>query len=408
MFGTHGPKPPEVQSGGLVYERKQIGWGKRIYRVMNSVFQCKGLIFVFAIWMFCSGKGWAAEGGVLEAIENEITAILETNRQGVVRIHALYPQLSDDPKTSGAVFTHGTGFVFDTRGYILTIDAAVQGAKDIRVILSSGDQIPARMVGTDPISGVAVIRTETKSLPAVSLGNSERIRIGHYAFILGNDFGNLMPALGSVHEIFGDGDLLQITARVQSSYGGAPVFCSNGKVGGMVWRYEDPSTISNHRPGLSGWGETPSSVFVIPINRAMRVAHALVKNGVMAYGWLGVEVAVRGNDMVVLNVAPDSPARSGGIKPGDVLLTFENRPIAGPHHLKRLVMETLPGTPITLSIQRNGRAESCQVRLGALSERPVLANRPEPAVTTEDEMLYQQINHLQQEMGRLLQMLHRK
>lgn len=367
-------------------------------------------MFVLMAWLFFAGRGWAAEGGILEAIENEITAILETNRQGVVRIHALYPRLSDDPNASGAIFTHGTGFVFDKRGYILTIDAAVQGAEDIRVILSSGDQISAHIVGTDPVSGIAVIRAETENLPAVALGNSERFRIGHYAFILGNDFGNLMPALGSVHEIFRDGDLLQVTARVQSSYGGAPVFCSNGKVGGMVWRYEDPirGIISNNRQGLAGWGEMPSSVFVIPINRAMRVARTLVENGVMNYGWLGVEVAARGNDMVVLNVAPNSPARAGGITPGDVLLAFENRTIAGPHHLKRLVMETQPGTGIKLSLQRNGRTEICQVQLGTLPEQPIMAKRPAPTATQEDEMLYQQINHLQQEMGRLLQMLHRK
>ena len=72
------------------------------------------------------------------------------------------------------------------------------------------------------------------------MGDSEGIRIGHYAFLLGNDFGNLVPAFGSVHEIYHDGDLFQVSARVQSSYGGAPVFCSNGRVGGMVWRYHDP------------------------------------------------------------------------------------------------------------------------------------------------------------------------
>lgn len=351
----------------------------------------------------------AGEGGVLGAIEDEITSIFESNRQGVVRIHALYSHESGDGQP-GPMFTHGTGFIFDARGYIMTIDAAVQGAEAIRVMLATDRQVPAHLVGVDPISGVAVIRVEAENLPTVKIGDSERIRIGHYAFILGNDFGNLEPVFGSVHEIYLDGDLIQVTARVQSSYGGAPMFCSNGKVGGIVWRYEEPASsgpLDNPlMPSFLGRGDVPSSVFVIPINRAMRVAQSLVANGTMAYGWLGVKVEVRGKDMVVQKVTPNSPAKLGGLKPGDVMLAFGDRAIAGPHHLKRLVMESPPGTQVTLGIRRAGQLRACQVTLGTLQEQDMDA-LPDSATAPKGQAVSRQFD-LQEEVGRIWKFLSQK
>ena len=231
---------------------------------MRKMLTC---ILSFGVLILCLVPSFAhaQEGGVLRAIENEIVSILESNRHGVVRIHALFaPDPNQTP--SGPVFTHGSGFVFDSRGYILTIDAAVQGAEEIRVTLTPEKQVRARLVGSDPISGVAVIQVDVDPLPKVEIGDSERMRFGHYAFILGNDFGNLVPVSGTVHEIFQEEDLIQVSARVQSSYGGAPVFCSDGRVGGMVWRYQDNDmgytplgTVASPFMGVPG---TPHSVLI--------------------------------------------------------------------------------------------------------------------------------------------------
>lgn len=356
-------------------------------------------------------KGEAAEGGMLQAIEHEIAAILESNRQGVVRIHALYPRSRAGSGPFGSMFTHGTGFVFDPQGYILTIEAAVKEAEEIRVTLASGMQVRANLVGSDPISGIAVIRAEAENLPTVVMGDSEGIRIGHYAFLLGNDFGNLVPAFGSVHEIYHDRDLFQVSARVQSSYGGAPVFCSNGRVGGMVWRYHDPVRAITQDDGplsqaFLGWSSMPSSVFVIPINRAMRVARSLVSHGQMAYGRLGVEVAQQGNEVVVVGIQSDSPAAQIGLQVGDVVLSFHDRAIAGPIHLQRMVMESVPGETTTLGIRHDGRIVAKQVTLSHMLH-PTLAAPAPPSVTPEDVVIYQQINHLQQEVERLLQIMRR-
>ncbi|MDP6038529.1 MAG: PDZ domain-containing protein, partial [Candidatus Latescibacteria bacterium] len=294
----------------------------------------------------------------------------------------------------------------------LTIEAAVKEAEEIRVTLASGMQVQAVLVGSDPISGIAVIRAEAENLPTVIMGDSEGVRIGHYAFLLGNDFGNLVPAFGSVHEIYKDRDLFQVSARVQSSYGGAPVFCSNGRVGGMVWRYQAPVRALSQDDGplsqaFLGWNPMPSSVFVIPINRAMRVARSLVAHGQMAYGRLGVEVAQRGNEVVVVGIQPDSPAAQIGLQVGDVVLSFHDRSIAGPIHLQRMVMESVPGETTTLGIRRDGRIVAEQVTLSHMLRPTLAASTSASPVTPEDAVIYQQINHLQQEVVRLLQIMRR-
>ncbi len=367
------------------------------------------LCCAMALCLLVVGKGWTEERSLLCALEEEIATILEDNRQSVVRIHTLYPpRVRADSGPFGSVFTHGTGFIFDPQGYILTIEAAIADADEIRVTLASGVQVRAALVGADPISGIAVIRVEAENLPTVVVGDSQHIKIGHYALLLGNDFGNLVPAFGTVHEIYRDTDLFQVSARVQSSYGGAPVFCGHGRVGGMVWRYEDPVRVVVQNDGsLFGWGPMPSSVFVIPINRAMRVARALVAHGQMAYGKLGVEVAQRGNEVVVVNVQPNSPATEGGIRPGDVVLSYRGRAVGGPVHLKRMVLESTPGETAMLGIRREGRVVAIQVELDQMDRSALAALRPEPLIEPVDAAVYQHINYLQREVGRLQQILHR-
>ena len=368
------------------------------------------LCCAMALCLLVVGKGWTEERSLLCALEEEIATIFENNRQGVVRIHTLYPpRVRADSGPFGSVFTHGTGFIFDPQGYILTIEAAVADADEIRVTLASGVQVRAALVGADPVSGVAVIRVEAENLPTVVVGDSQHIRIGHYAFLLGNDFGNLVSAFGTVHEIYRDKNLFQVAARVQSSYGGAPVFCGHGRVGGMVWRYEDPvRAVAQDNSPLFGWGSMPSSVFVIPINRAMRVARALVAHGQMAYGKLGVEVPPQGNEVVVLSVQPNSPATQGGIQPGDVVLSYRGRAVGGPAHLRRMVLESTPGETVTLGIRRKGQVVAIQVELDQMDSSALAALRPAPLVKPEDAAVYQHMSYLQREFGRLWQILHRK
>ena len=138
------------------------------------------------------------------------------------------------------------------------------------------------------------------------------------------------------------------------------------------------------------------------------MARALVAHGQVAYGKLGVEVEPRGNEVVVVNVQPNSPATEGGIQPGDVVLSYRGRAIGGPVHLKRMVLESTPGETATLGIRRAGRVVAIQVELDQMDSSALVALRPAPLVKPEDAAVYQHMSYLQREFGRLWQILHRK
>ncbi len=333
---------------------------------------------VLVLLLVVPAVAWSQEPGLLNAIEDEIAAILERNRPSAVCIHTIHAGTEgEDGLQLGKRFTHGTGFVFDPAGYILTVAEAVRDADEIRVTLASGQQTQATLVAADPASEVAVIRVDADSLPVVSLGNSDRVQVGHYAFILGNAFGNLTPSFGSVHQIHEDRDLIQIVSPVNPGYGGAPVFCSTGEVAGMVWAALGPgaSLGQSAQPQpetatspVQGWQELPTSVFVIPINRAIQAARRLIAETETAYGWLGVE----GEDgpqqgVHVTGISPEGPAAWSSIRPGDLILSYQRRRIAGLAHLIHLVLATPPGTPVALEVQRDGRQFSSRVQVGRMS-----------------------------------------
>ena len=366
-----------------------------------------------------------AEPALLTRVENEIADILEDNRAGVVRIHTILShQREDAPTQFGRRFTPGTGFIFDSAGYVLTVDEAVRGAERITVTMASGVKVPATFIASDPVSEVAVIHIEADSLPVVRLGDSGRVRIGHYGLILGNTFGNLTPSFGVVQELNRDQDLIQLAAPVYPSHGGAPVFASSGEVAGMVWAALDPLA-ALRRAGSQdqatriflGWQEIPTAVFVIPINRAMAIARRLIAERQFVYGWLGVEGEYEPNGgFRVTAITPDGPAGSNGIRPGDLIVGYRGMKIVPGEDLRRLVLSTPPGTSASLEVVRAGAQLSARVEVGQMSaealDRPAVEVRfpplvPDPALMSDpsNQALFKRMQQLEQEMWRLQKQL---
>lgn len=354
--------------------------------------------------------------GLLQKIEAEISDLLEHNRGCVVRIHTIYGPIEDAAALGfGTAYTHGTGFLIDSTGHVLTVDKAVKGASEIRVTLGDGSVVEGEFVASDPTSDVAVIRVPGEHPDQVTFGNSDRVRVGHYSFILGNTFGQLLPSIGSVYEVNRDEDLIQIASSVHPSYGGAPVFNSSGHVVGMVWA----APLQSQSSGIRNTSELPTSVFVIPINRAKRIAATLIERGEMAYGWLGVEVDRETHPVVVTDVAVGGPAWKSGIRPGDQIVAYNGKPVAGPFHLERLVMETPPGIGVPIRVKR----ESITVATEAIvmGRQPVSSSRLVAATVAATKMtvsveapdgaeveLFQQIQTLEQEIGRLRVLMEKK
>jgi len=352
--------------------------------------------------------------GVLQALEAEIATLFDTNRRCVVRIHTIYGGASENvPFELGSGYTHGTGFLIDDAGHILTVDKAVSGASEIRITLADGETAKAAFIASDPASDVAVIRALAPTQDHMTLGNSRGVRVGHYTFILGNAFGQLMPSIGSVYEVTDREDLIQITSSVYPSYGGAPVFNSSGEVMGMVWAapiYPDDRSL------VAGVADLPTSVFLIPINRAKRIADTLIERGRMAYGWLGVDVDRESHPVVVTKVAEGGPAWRSGIRPGDRIVSYNGSAVAGPFHLERLVMETPPGESVPIRVRRESITMSTQAQVqdrelsdGVLNPYGQLAGMSgHSAVATKrvpGQELQDQIHTLEREIGRLRQLM---
>ena len=332
-------------------------------------------LIVAGILLSFPGAAYCRAGSVLKGIEEERAEILERNRAGVVRIHAMFTQSGmADGLQYGKGFMHGTGFVLDSKGTIVTVLRAVKDAEEIWVTLGTGRRLPARFVASDPVSEVAVIQVDAEGLQPIAIGNSDRVRIGHFAFILGNSFGELMPSFGHVFNVDRSQDLIHIAAPVDLSFGGAPVFCSTGEILGLVWALPDPwsGILPEGVPDARMVREFPTTVFVVPINRAVGIAQRLLSGSQTVYGWLGVtgEYDPDYHGVRVDSIAPNGPAASSGIVRGDLIISFQEQQIQSAEHLQSLVLSTTPGTEVRMKIKRGEQPDTPRVEVGKLSIEP--------------------------------------
>ena len=360
-------------------------------------------------------------GSVLKGIEEERAEILERNRAGVVRIHASYIQNGTvEGLQYGKGFMHGTGFVLDSKGTIVTVLRAVKDAEEIWVTLDTGRRLPARFVASDPVSEVAVIRVEAEGLQPIAIGNSDGVRIGHYAFILGNSFGILTPSFGFVYDVDRTQDLIQVAAPVHLSFGGAPVFCSTGKILGLVWALLDPlSGILPEGATDARMMQETNFVFVVPVNRAVRIVQRLLNGSQTVYGWLGVtgEYVPEFQGVRVDSIAPNGPAATRGILRGDLIISFQEQQVESAEHLKSLVLSTPPGTEVRIKIKRGEQPDTPRVEVGKLAVEPgqfpaagydAFSVASQLSMQEDNQVLYREVLRLQREMQLLKQQMIKK
>lgn len=269
-----------------------------------------------------------------------------------------------------------SGFIFDNRGYIMTNNHVVEGADEIEVTLSDDREFRAVIVGQDPSSDVAVIKIEGDDLPAVRLGESESIRVGDWAIAVGNPLElegtvtvGVVSAIGRANlNIRGNTpiyqDFIQTDASINFGNSGGPLVNIRGEVIGM-------NTAIN--PGATGIG------FAIPIDLAREVAEALIAEGKVVRGYLGVvpqEITqdlaeARGLDdvrgIMIASVEDGTPADDAGLVPGDVIREFAGSEITGVPQFRRVVAGVGPGEKVDILIVRDGRERTLTAELG---ERP--------------------------------------
>jgi serine protease Do len=279
----------------------------------------------------------------------------------------------------GRVKVAGSGFIVDPSGYVVTNNHVVKNGKDIKVTLQDGTSLSAKVVGSDPIGDLAVLKVDAgHSLPSVQFGDSSRTRVGDWVLSVGNPFGlggtvtaGIVSANGRdvpTEEHSAYVDYLQIDAPINQGNSGGPTFNEEGKVIGINTAIYSPSG------GSVGIG------FAIPSNIAKPIVEQLEKSGSVTRGWLGVQMQpitpdmedalglTSTNGVVVADVVHDGPAAKAGLKSGDVIVAYNDQPIKNTHDLASAVGNTKPGNTVPTKILRDGKEQTIKVAIDTLKQ----------------------------------------
>jgi serine protease Do len=290
------------------------------------------------------------------------------------------PELRDTPlgrelrrkfgDSSTQTTSAGSGFIIDPSGVIVTNRHVIEPADHIRVALSDGTELPARVIGSDELTDVAVIQvTAPHPLPAAPWGDSRAVEVGDWILAAGNPFGlggsvtaGIVSARG---RDLGDGpfdSFLQLDAPINPGNSGGPTFDMAGQVVGMTTAIVSPSG------GSVGIGFAIPSEIIRPIVAELRA------KGHIDRGWLGV--ALRDTEdknheatgVVIADVEPDSPAQHGGLRSGDVVLAVNNEPVDSSRAVVRAVAAVPPGGSVRVHVRRQARELDIPIIVGRRPE----------------------------------------
>lgn len=257
----------------------------------------------------------------------------------------------------------GSGFVVTKAGIIVTNNHVVGNAREIVVTLDSGRQVSARVVGTDQLTDLAIVKIDVGGdLPTVTWGDSAHMQVGDWILAAGNPFdlgtsftAGIISARGRQIDDDPFDRFFQLDAPINPGNSGGPSFDMRGHVIGVNTAIVSPSG------GSVGIG------FAIPSNLARRVIAALIAHGSIARGWLGIDATDRAGarpGAVITGVDPQGPAGGLGLAPGDVILAVNHHKIGDANDLTRMIAASLPGRRDILEVERRGRLYALPVTIG--------------------------------------------
>jgi serine protease Do len=283
------------------------------------------------------------------------------------------------PEGARIVQGYGTGFVVRPNGVILTNQHVVAAAQKVVVTLSDGSDLPARVLGEDPLTDIAVLKIERQGLTPIVAGRSTDLMIGEWVVALGNPYayllGNAEPTVtvgvvsATGRNILPSGeqtglylDMIQTDAAINPGNSGGPLTNALGEVVGVN------SSIFSSSGGSVGLG------FAIPIERALRVADEIIKTGTVRRAWVGLEVegaaAMRNwksqGGVEVASVVPEGPAAKAGLKVGDVLEQANGRRLRNYLDWEAVKLDLHVGDQVDVTLKSNGRASARRIVTGDL------------------------------------------
>ncbi|MCG8422899.1 MAG: trypsin-like peptidase domain-containing protein [Proteobacteria bacterium] len=268
----------------------------------------------------------------------------------------------------------GSGVIISTKGYVVTNSHVVSKADKIRVSLADGRQLEAEVVGADPPSDLAVLklRGDLGDLQPIDIGASSDMRLGDIVLAIGNPFGvgqtvtmGIVSAKGrSGMGIVSYEDFIQTDAAINPGNSGGALINMKGQLIGIN------TAILSRTGGYQGIG------FAIPSDMFQPIVKDLVDDGVVARGWLGIDIRTFDHEMarnrsmpdvrgvLVVGVIPRSPAARFDLKSGDVIVRIDGKDVTTAAQLRNAVAMAGPGTSIELAVMRDGRSRTVEVELG--------------------------------------------
>ncbi|MEP1667121.1 MAG: Do family serine endopeptidase [Rhizobiaceae bacterium] len=277
----------------------------------------------------------------------------------------------------------GSGFFVSDDGYIVTNHHVVKGGSDFTVVLTNGDEIDAKLVGTDAKTDLAVLKVEADRKFTYVQFSQKQSRVGEWVVAVGNPFGlggtvtaGIVSARG---RDIGSGpydDFIQIDAAVNKGNSGGPAFNLNGEVIGVNTAIFSPS------------GGNVGIAFAISAKTSEEVVKDLIESGSVTRGWLGVQIQPVSKDIaesvglekaagaIVAETQSDSPAAKSGIVSGDIILQVNSKDIKGPKELARVIAGLEPEESIKVTLFRDGERQTIDVKLGSLPKPDKVAQVP--------------------------------
>jgi serine protease Do len=376
----------------------------------------------------------AAEQGkdVVHQLSNAFAKVFETVAPGVVIIEIskksdgeastfddLFFQAPPDEnnprqnrRNLQPIQSEGSGFIVRPDGYIFTNFHVVEAADKIDVKLKDGREFPAKVVGTDEKTDIAVVKIDAKDLPVVQLGDSDAVRVGEFAFAIGAPFRldytftyGVVSGKGRSKLLATGGytisDYLQTDASINPGNSGGPLCDIDGKVIGMN------TLINGINRGLG---------FAIPINMAKEIGNELIAGHKIVRPWLGIRIETLGDDpsvrdlfkglekgVLVRTIEADAPAYKSDLRPFDVITQVDAMPVATDSQLQHEILKKKVGQKVELTVWRKGQTLKVPVTTGELpSEITRASNEPVQPPRSNQEQLGKfglQVQELTKEMA---------
>src|SRR5213075_2607180 len=277
------------------------------------------------------------------------------------------------PRNLQPIQSEGSGFIVRSDGYILTNFHVVEGADHVDVKLKDGREFPAKVVGTDEKTDIAVIKIDAKDLPVVQMADSDAVRVGQFAFAIGAPFKlDYTFTYGVVSgkgrsKLLGGGtisDFLQTDASINPGNSGGPLCDIDGKVIGMN------TLINGMNRGLG---------FAIPANMAKEIGVELVAGRKIVRPWLGIRIETLGDDpalrdlfkgadkgVVVRTIEADAPASKSDLRPFDLITHVDGTPIDSDSQLQHEILKKKVGQKLELTVWRKGQTIKLSIKTGEL------------------------------------------